>query len=498
MSDWPPHVGQDYYGKLALIKNKDRLSYFRSSEQKKTWLMLRGRIDEFVETLHVPETVEVGIADILQPMKQNDTDIKNLRVVIDGPPGVGKTTLCRKLCNMWARGHLDHLGYKLMLFCPLRTSKVHSAKTLRDLLSSVYESHDLPHIVDWVEQNNGEGVVFLFDGWDELCDEDKTSSLIAEIISSHRLHNCSVVVTSRTYASALLKEVARVYKYIQVLGFGESEVKLCLRKTLTPIKAEVLIGELENRQDVLSLCYIPLVCSLIIFVYSKKEELPDTLTMLYKEFILQTIRRHLKKMGKNPQIITSLDKLPPDISKKFNELCHFAYKGLCSSSPKMTYSLQQIDETFGEEFGSSFLGLVTSFTAFDEELFQFIHLTIQEFLAAWWIAKQDDVVELLDRHWENDHFRMSIRFVAGLNGFNSDKYIKYFQQLSDLQCSQIPTALMGPHDDFRIGLGLGMVVVAIILSNTLCQIYIITKSFVMRLTCSNSFMNHTVNFYVNL
>ena len=198
----------------------------------------------------------------------------------------------------------------------------------------------------------------------------------------------------------------------------------------------------------LSLCYIPLVCSILIFVYSKNKLLPDTLTQLYKEFILQTIRRHLKKAGMNPKKVTNLDKLPPDISESFGKLCHFAYEGLCSPSPKMTYSCEQIDDTFGEQFGSSFLGLITSFAVFDEELFQFIHLTIQEFLAARWISKQDNVVELLDRHWENDHFRMPIRFVAGLNGFIGKEYLKYFQHLCNLQCSNLPDALIGPHCNF--------------------------------------------------
>ena len=119
-----------------------------------------------------------------------------------------------------------------------------------------------------------------------------------------------------------------VNKYINVIGFLPGEFKLCIEKTLTEKpKAESLIEELESRQDVLSLCYIPLVCSVVIYIYDKNNELPDTLTQLYEKLIVQTIRRYLKTTGGNPRLVASLHKLPHDISQTFDELCHFAYEG---------------------------------------------------------------------------------------------------------------------------------------------------------------------------
>ena len=433
-NDWPPPVGQEYYGKLALVENKGF-----SSEKKMSWYMLRGKIDEFVEK----QKTKVDIVDILKPVEVNRKKqqqgllIRNLKVVIDGPPGIGKTTLCRKLCNMWAEGDLECLGYKLMLFCPLRLQKVLSATTLHDLLCCIYENHDVPYCVKWVEQSNGEGVVFIFDGWDELSDELKKSSLISKIISGQMLYNCSVIVTSRTYAYSSLIDMMQdynmdVHKHINVIGFLPDEIKLCIKKTLTEEpKAESLIRELESRQDVLSLCYIPLVCSIVIYVYDKNNELPDTLTQLYEEFIVQTIRRYLKNTRGNPRLVASLHELPHDISQTFDKLCHFAYEGLSSENPKMTYSFNTISE---KQFDKGFLGLITSFTFYDEELYQFIHLTIQEFLAAWWICKQKDVVKLFGKYWKKLHFRMCSKFIAGLSGLKDSAYAKYFKELSNLQC----------------------------------------------------------------
>ena len=432
-NDWPPTVGQEYYGKLALVEKKGF-----SSEKKMSWYMLRGKIDEFVEK----QKTKVDIVDILKPVEVNRKKqqqallIRNLKVVIDGPPGIGKTTLCRKLCNMWAEGDLEHLGYKLMLFCPLRLQKIISATTLHDLLCCIYENHDVPYCVKWVDQSNGEGVVFIFDGWDELSDEHKKSSLISKIISGQMLYNCSVIVTSRTYAYSSLIDMMQdynmhVHKHINVIGFLPDEIKLCIEKTLTEKpKAESLIRELESRQDVLSLCYIPLVCSIMIYVYDKNNELPGTLTQLYEEFIVQTIRRYFKKTGRNARLVASLHELPHDISQTFDKLCHFAYEGLSSENPKMTYSLDQISISLEGQVDKGFLGLITSFTIYDEELYQFIHLTIQEFLAAWWICKQKDVVKLFGKYWKKLHFRMCSKFISGLSGLKDSAYAKYFKKLS--------------------------------------------------------------------
>ena len=56
------------------------------------------------------------------------------------------------------------------------------------------------------------------------------------------------------------------------------------------------MNDLKVRGDVQSLCYVPLVCSMVILVYCKFDgHLPTTLTELYENFILQTIRRHTKR-----------------------------------------------------------------------------------------------------------------------------------------------------------------------------------------------------------
>ena len=69
---------------------------------------------------------------------------------------------------------------------------------------------------------------------------------------------------------------------------------------------------------------------------------------------------------------------------------------------------------------------------------QFLHLTIQEFLAAWWITHHDDQKVLFREHFHGTHFRMALRFVAGLTELKDHSYQEYFIKEVDLQCIRKP------------------------------------------------------------
>uniref|UniRef100_A0A1X7UEA8 Uncharacterized protein n=1 Tax=Amphimedon queenslandica TaxID=400682 RepID=A0A1X7UEA8_AMPQE len=219
---------------------------------------------------------------------------------------------------------------------------------------------------------------------------------------------------------------------------GDDEVKLPTNEDSQ--LAVKLINDLKIRNDVQSLCYVPLVCSMVILVYCKEGgHLPTTLTQLYENFILQTIRRHVKRHDIDPHTLGSLSSLPTQLAKPLQEMCQLAYTNLAVT--KMTFSsheLQSLSEAVKEEY----FGLMTTFTEYDEKKYQFLHLSIQEFLAAWWIAKHEKKTEeVFKYHFDDDHFRMCLRFVAGLTHLEHESYQQYFnkplQQL-DLQCMKKP------------------------------------------------------------
>uniref|UniRef100_A0A1X7T6B2 Uncharacterized protein n=1 Tax=Amphimedon queenslandica TaxID=400682 RepID=A0A1X7T6B2_AMPQE len=114
-------------------------------------------------------------------------------------------------------------------------------------------------------------------------------------------------------------------------------------------------------------------------------------------------------------------------------MCQLAYTN--QANTRMTFSSDQL-QSLGEAVKEDNLGLMTTFTEYDEEKYQFLHLSIQEFLTAWWIAKHEKKTEeVFKDHFDDDHFRMCLRFVAGLTHLEHESYQQYFQQL-DLQCKR--------------------------------------------------------------
>uniref|UniRef100_A0A1X7U9M6 NACHT domain-containing protein n=1 Tax=Amphimedon queenslandica TaxID=400682 RepID=A0A1X7U9M6_AMPQE len=443
-----------------------------STPAESDWYYTRGQVDKIVQ---LSGNKVINVEEVLDPTSCP----LSLRVVIDGPPGIGKTTLCRKLLNMWSNGTLGPQQYDLVLYCPLRNSKIATATTLAGLFE--YESSKVPKAFDWFRDRDGEGLLIIFDGWDELSEQDRESSLAAKIIHRKNLDQCSVIVTSRSYASSSLLKMDTLSRHVQVIGFSQEEISTVIIQTLqkdtklaqklidenteqdteeaeTDKKPRLkyklhlttaqssedsqlavkLINDLKVRGDVRSLCYVPLVCSMVILVYCKEGgHLPTTLTQLYENFILQTIRRHMNKHDINPRTLGSLSSLPSQLARPLQEMCQLAYTNLANRA--MVFSLHEI-QLLSEAVKEDYLGLMTTFTEYDEEKYQFLHLSIQEFLAAWWIAKHEEKTEeVFKHHFDDDHFRMCLRFVAGLTHLEHDSYQQYFNKKEiQLQCKRKP------------------------------------------------------------
>ena len=462
-TDWPPRIGGDFFGRLALVEKQDNIT-----ENDSAWYLLSGQVDKIVKMTGHKEILSVE--DILKPTDSSES----LRVVIDGPPGIGKTTLCRKLLNTWSNGTL-HQQYDLVLYCPLRNIKIATATTLTDLFVCQYKSSEskLSKVVNWFSDREGEGLLILFDGWDELSTEHRESSLVASILRRKQLDQCAVIVTSRSYASSSLLDMTTISRHVQVIGFSEDEISTVIIQTLQKDQklaqqliaenkiyisfkkhvtttqsskdsqlAVKLINDLKVRDDVRSLCYVPLVCSMVILVYCKEGgHLPTTLTQLYHNFILQTIRRHVKRHDANPRTLGSLSSLPSQLDKPFQEMCQIAYTNLTNT--RMTFSSHRLHQlSLSEAVKEDYLGLMTAFTEYDEEKYQFLHLSIQEFLAAWWIAKHEEKTEeVFKTHFDDDHFRMCLRFVAGLTHLEHENYQQYFNKQLNLQCKRGPLSV---------------------------------------------------------
>ena len=404
--EWPIlKLGGEYFERLWLLENQQQNFDDTDEENNK----------------------QIEIEDILKPNESGQSPT----VVIDGPPGIGKTTLCHKLLNLWANGELKHKQYDLVLYCPLRD--ITQEIELENLVNLTYESEEVSMVTEWLRKQHGEGLLIIFDGWDEL---NTQRSLVTKIIRKQCLINCSVIVTTRSYASSSLLKLTSVNKHVQVMGFLEEEINTVIKGTINK-RAQKLIDELQVRKDVYSMCHIPLICSIIVSIFQcSNKELPNTLTELYENFILQTIRRYVASTGTDdPDEIHSLEEnhLPHGIVETFKKMCELAFESLKGKNQKLTFSSNEIRLLKK----SGYLGLIRNR---NKNGYEFLHQSIQEFLAAWWIAKYNTEMteEFFNVHFDDDHLRMCLRFVAGLTKLKHEKYQQYFNKGFDLQCKKKP------------------------------------------------------------
>ena len=120
--------------------------------------------------------------------------------------------------------------------------------------------------------------------------------------------------------------------------------------------------------------------------------LPHTLTELYDLFILHSLKRFIIRTQSSEAAdrLLNVSEMPHPNSDRFSSLCYLAFRGL--SHDKLVFSRKDIEDIFsGESYvDPPVLDLMTSAKSYSsrgaQNTYSFLHLTIQEFLAAYWIA----------------------------------------------------------------------------------------------------------------
>ena len=443
--DWPPIEVREPTNLVVISKYGSEEGFSKEKIETMNEDYVHGKIDNITAYKK-----EFELADILSPVPSEDgKSISEPKVLMDGAPGVGKTTLAIKACSDWAKHRLFG-RYELLVLVSLREVKYRKGESLKDLFPCCSDKR----VIDYYEKSGGKHVVMIFDGYDELSyQQRRVNSIFLDIIRGEVLPECAVLVTSRPYASSYLHELKSINRHVEVLGFKKEQIYACVKKCLPDSdSAKELTQQLEEREDILSLCYIPLNCMIMIHVYNQKKTLATTMTELMSQFIIDTVTRGVKYIELSPEIenvcIKDIDNLPHPADEQLHALEQLAYENLIED--QFIFSQNELLSVFRnlKSFSKSrdvtklCLSLLTSVHTVSDNTdthFQFLHLSIQEYLAARYAIKtlssEGEQINILRKFVDEPRFRLFLLFYVGMMPMDKDTAQIFFHV--GLQCSDV-------------------------------------------------------------
>ena len=120
-------------------------------------------------------------------------------VFVEGPPGMGKSTLAWELCR-----RCDELSsmrqYSLVVLHRFRDKNVQEIINPSGLFPHPDDRDLQQSVIKEVLANNGKGILFILDGFDELPVHLRRDGFLKELIQGHVFPKCTVLVTSRPSA----------------------------------------------------------------------------------------------------------------------------------------------------------------------------------------------------------------------------------------------------------------------------------------------------------
>ena len=287
-------------------------------------------------------------------------------------------------------------------------------------------------------------MLFVFEGWDELPPKFRDiSSFFMKIIAGFKLVNASVMVTSRPSVSGELQDYME--RHIEVLGFNSGNIREYINQNISDEdKAKELSIHLGNFPNLQALAHIPLTLSIMCSVIKKNGSLPHTLTALYEKYILEVLLGAMKKKCSTSHTgFTRLHEIEDSyIREVISRLSKVAFENF--KKKRFTFTKSDLGrEACMQDDTSHYLGLMNSFDTHSSagyvKVYQFIHLSVQEFLAAYHMQglPHAEQITLLNEYRSDKQFLNIWRFLSGITGLKNvhvrDKILSDTRQTNESQ-----------------------------------------------------------------
>uniref|UniRef100_A0A4W5KT61 NACHT domain-containing protein n=1 Tax=Hucho hucho TaxID=62062 RepID=A0A4W5KT61_9TELE len=401
---------------------------------------------------------DIYTEQIEMPLPGQDKPIRT--VLTKGIAGIGKTVSVQKVILDWAEGKANQ---DVNFVFPLPFRDLNLKKDQYSLMQHLSHYFSELKEIDSIEDGETK-TVFIFDGLDECrlpldfknnekCwDVTKPTSvdvLLTNLIKGNLLPSARIWITTRPAAANQIPPEC-VDQVTEVRGFNDPQKEEYFRKKITDQNlANEIITHVKTSRSLHIMCHMPVFCWISATVLemmlkeAEKDEVPKTLTQMYTHFILiQTIVKN-KKYNKASE--TNLKELSQSDKEMILKLAKLAFQQLQKGN-LIFYEedLREcgLDVTEASEYSALCTEIFKEESGlFQDKVYSFVHLSIQEFLAAVHalescLDKKENVfsptsedeekesIQLSDLHRravdqalksENGHLDLFLRFLLGLS-----------------------------------------------------------------------------------
>ena len=275
----------------------------------------------------------VKMSAIFQPHEECP---KPRTVLIEGNPGMGKTTYCSKVAYDWATKKSEAGDYfpevKVVLLLKCRDINADLWEAIHDqLLPRDIHDKECDKFVEFISHNQS-SVLLVLDGLDEL----PTSKLpeFSELIQGRMLSRCRLVVTARHEAGIQVRKFCNTL--LEIEGFTVRDAMDFISKFFKEKEGNLdqkLIDKLKNDTSLQKLIANPLNTALLCLLCEDFQGVfPESRTHLYVEIVQCVLRRYRKKKG----LAVNIEDLIELYKTQLKHLGKIALNGLCQDNMYFT------------------------------------------------------------------------------------------------------------------------------------------------------------------
>ena len=373
----------------------------------------------------------------------NKNGVVPKRILVQGETGIGKSTFVKKLAVDWAElddattgDQQKDILKKIELLVVVNLKEVSKCQSLKDVISqsSIFARKDkylTDSLLNYIS-NNEDKVLLVFDGYDEYRCGIKSE--IYDIFRGNELRNCRVLITTRISKADELRAFKDMHA--EITGFSEEDREAFMSRMLGGEAEAIELSHHLFQQKLEDLAKVPLLLLFFCNLWKKgkSKSFPESKTKLYLAMIQYVLDynqgkdcpAHFGKVHDFKDVLAEIGKVALECLLKDDHVFEYDQLSaavLCDDS--LIIGLLQVTQ-YAENLRPA--GMVS-----------FIHKSIQEFLAAWFVTYRcfpEGNLGGIEQHCPTfedcETLDNVFQFVCGLSDNGA---VKVFQHLTSVRIS---------------------------------------------------------------